>query len=53
MGHYAVELLLSGIGKRVVAMRDDKIVDYDIKEALELKKRPKTGLFKVAEDISI
>ena len=38
MGHYAVELLEQGIGNRVVGMQAGKIVDFDIQEALSMKK---------------
>ena len=34
MGYYAVELLEKGIGNRVVGIKDSKIVDFDIQEAL-------------------
>ena len=39
MGHYAVELLKSGKGNRVVAMQNNKIVDFDITDALAMKKK--------------
>lgn len=32
MGYYAVELLEKGIGNRVVGMKDNKIVDFDIQD---------------------
>lgn len=38
MGLKAVELLLEGKNKRVVVTKDSKIVDYDITEALNMKK---------------
>ena len=38
MGYYAVELLEKGIGNRVVGMKDGKIYDVDIQEALSMKK---------------
>ena len=34
MGYYAVDLLEKGIGNRVVGMQNNKIVDFDIQEAL-------------------
>lgn len=37
MGHCAVELLEKGVGNRVVAMQNGKIVDFDITEALNMK----------------
>lgn len=53
MGHYAVELLRQGIGNRVVALKDNKIVDYDILEALEMKKSIDMDLVRVCNEISI
>lgn len=38
MGCYAVNLLEQGIGNRVVGMKDSKIYDCDIQEALAMKK---------------
>jgi len=38
MGNYAVKLLKSGAWGRVVAMKRNTVVDYDIKEALEITK---------------
>jgi len=35
MGNYAVKLLKGGVGNRVVSMRKNVIIDYDITEALE------------------
>ncbi|MEG1849616.1 MAG: ATP-dependent 6-phosphofructokinase, partial [Oscillospiraceae bacterium] len=36
MGHHAVELIEQGIGKRVVVVRDGKVIDLDIEEALAM-----------------
>ena len=52
MGYYAVDLLDQGIGNRVVAMKDNKIVDFDIKEALSMKKPFDDNLYKIANEIS-
>jgi 6-phosphofructokinase 1 len=52
MGYYAVELLEKGIGNRVVGMKDNKIVDFDIQEALSMKKPFEDELYKIANDIS-
>ena len=49
----AVELLMDGIGNRVVAMQKDQIVDYDIFEALNMKKHIDMNLYKMANIISI
>jgi len=38
MGAYAVDLLLTGKSNRVVAYRDGKYCDFDITEALKMKK---------------
>lgn len=52
MGYYAVELLEQGIGNRVVGIKDSKIVDYDIQEALAMKKTYDSHLHKIAEEIA-
>jgi 6-phosphofructokinase 1 len=52
MGYYAVELLEKGIGNRVVGMQDSKIVDFDIQEALSMKKTIDEELYNVANEIS-
>ena len=38
MGVKAVDLLLEGKSKRVVAMKNGALVDYDIEEALAMQK---------------
>ena len=53
MGHKAVELLKAGIGNRVLAINKDEIVDYDIFEALNMKKTLNIEEYKVAHEISI
>ena len=53
MGHYAVKLLMQDIGNRVVAYKKDTIVDYDIYEALNMKKTFDMDLYKLAHEISI
>lgn len=52
MGYYAVELLEQGIGNRVVGIKDSKIVDYDIQEALSMKKEYDSELHRIAEEIA-
>ncbi len=52
MGYYAVELLEQGIGNRVVGIKDSKIVDYDIQEALAMKKTYDSHLHRIAEEIA-
>lgn len=53
MGYKAVELLKEGIGNRVLAMNKDVIVDYDIFEALNMKKSLNIEEYKIAHEISI
>lgn len=53
MGHRAVELLEKGLGDRVVAMQGGRIVDFDITEALNMKREFNRELYNVAMDISI
>lgn len=53
MGNKAVKLLMDGIGNRVVAVKDDKIVDYDIFEALQMKKSLNDEYYQIAHEISI
>ena len=52
MGYYAVELLESGASNRVVGMQNNKIVDFDIQEALSMKKPYEERLHKIAQDIA-
>ena len=53
MGYYAVELLEKGIGNRVVVTKDGKVTDYDILEALTMKKGLDRGLLEVNQIINI
>ena len=53
MGYRAVELLKNDIGNRVVVMRDNKITDLDIDEALAMERVFDEKLYKVAMTISI
>jgi 6-phosphofructokinase len=53
MGYHAVELLEQGIGNRVVGIKEDKVVDFDIDEALEMTKPFEAELFKIADVVSI
>ncbi len=52
MGYYAVELLEKGIGNRVVGLKDGKVIDVDIQEALKMKKPFSEDLYKIADEIS-
>ncbi|MGN0574342.1 MAG: 6-phosphofructokinase [Acutalibacteraceae bacterium] len=53
MGYKAVQLLMEGIGNRVVVQKDDHIVDYDIYEALNMERKVNNELYKIAHEISI
>lgn len=53
MGYHAVELLSQGIGNRVVVMKDSKVIDYDIYEALKMKKPFEQRLYDISHVISI
>ncbi len=53
MGYKAVQLLMDGIGNRVVVQKDDHIVDFDIYEALNMERSVNTELYKIAHEISI
>lgn len=53
MGYRAVELLRDGKGNRVVAMKNNAIVDYEINEALNMKKTIDKTMYEVAHKISI
>ena len=53
MGVHAIELLQAGIFNRVVAMKNEMIVDYDIEEALNMKKELDPMLMGVAKVVSI
>ena len=53
MGYYAAHLLMEGKTERVVAINSNTLVDYDIDEALAMKKPFKNQLFRMAEEISI
>ena len=53
MGYEAVKLLADGIGNRVVALKDNHIVNYDIFEALQMKKPFDDALYEIANAISI
>lgn len=52
LGYYAVQLLFEGKGNRVVGIQNNKIVDYDIQEALSMKKPFEDELFRIADEIS-
>lgn len=53
MGNYAVDLLDKGIGNRVVVLQQGVVTDFDIQEALAMKKEFPMDLYKMSYDISI
>lgn len=53
MGYEAVQLLEAGKSNRVVAIQSDRIVDFDIEEALAMKKLLDVDLYRMAHEISI
>lgn len=53
LGRHAVDLLAAGVGNRVVAVRNDSIVDYDIQEALAMKKLLSKDLYWTGKIVSI
>ena len=53
MGNYAVKLLMQDIGNRVVALKRGEVVDYDIFEALNMKKSIDMNLYQIAHEVSI
>lgn len=52
LGYYAVQLLFEGKGNRVVGIQNNNIVDYDIQEALSMKKPFEVDLYRIADEIS-
>lgn len=52
LAYHAVELLDQGIGNRVIGIQKDQVVDFDIQEALSMKKTFPMELYKIANDIS-
>ena len=53
MGHRAVELLMAGKSNRVVASRDDLIMDYDIEQALSMRKPFPSDIYEMISEVSI
>lgn len=51
MGAMAVDLLCQGKGKRIVAYVNGKYVDYDINEALAMKKDIDEKMFQVCQEL--
>ena len=53
MGHAAVNLLLEGVGNRVVAFKNNHIVNFDIYEALQMTKEFDLQSYEMLNDISV
>lgn len=53
LGNKAVELLIEGKSKRVVGIKDNKIIDLDIDEALAMEKKFDQDLYEMAKVLSI
>lgn len=53
MANYAVHLLEEGKSNRVVAIQNNKLMDFDITEALDMKKPFDMEMYHMANEISI
>lgn len=53
MGAMAVELLCAGKSNRVVGYKDGKFVDYDINEALSMKKKVSEHQYEISKILAI
>lgn len=53
MGYHAVELLQNGLGNRMVAMKGEQIVDFDITEALDMPRTFDEKMYRVSAILSI
>ena len=53
MGCRAVNMLYNGQGNKVIAVKNDRLIDYDISEALNFKKEFDINLYNEALKISI
>ncbi|MDO4731075.1 MAG: 6-phosphofructokinase [Clostridia bacterium] len=53
MGNLAVKLLLEGKSNRVVAMKKGRLVDYDINDALKMKRKFNFAAYKATMEVSI
>ncbi len=52
LGYRAVELIAEGCKSKVVAIKNNKVVDYDIEEALAMKKTLDLDLLKISKVVS-
>ena len=53
MGCYAVDLIDGGAKNRIIALKNSKIVDYDIDEALNMKKGYDEHLYHLLSELSL
>lgn len=53
MGAYAVNLLYHGMGKRVIGIVNNRLVDYDIMEALAITKRFDCEIYELAKILAM
>lgn len=53
MGYHAVKLLRDGVDNRVVALKGEKVVDFDITEALNMERVFDTELYRISAALSI
>ncbi len=53
MGAKAIEVINEGRLNRIICLNDNKLIDYDIKEALDMKKELDVELLELAKIISI
>ena len=53
MGYYAVRLLEEGKSNRIVAIQDNHVCDFDITEALAMKKPFNMDMYRMANEIKI
>lgn len=53
MGNYAVNLLKNGKSNRIVTIQNSQVCDYDITEALDMKKPFDMEMYRIATEISI
>lgn len=53
MGYLAAELLATGRGNRVLAVRDGRVCDLDIEEALAATRQVDFELYRMSQEISL
>lgn len=53
MGAHAVELLMKDIGGRAVGIRNQAVVDYELREVFETEHHLDEGMFKLSKELSI